>query len=95
MTDLNMKYGYGGSVSKYDPDGTVMLIEPFTAHQLRHTYASLLYLAGVDVMTAKEQLGHADIKTTLGIYTHLDAKYKKKSLDKLNLYLNNLEDDTG
>ena len=47
----------------------------------------MLYMAGVDVLTAKELLGHTDIKTTLGIYTHLDAKFKTKSVDKLNAYL--------
>ena len=87
MLDLNIKYGYNGEVSKFS-HGIRTKIETFTAHQLRHTYASLLYLAGVDVMTAKEQLGHADVKTTLGIYTHLDAKYKRRALNKLNDYLN-------
>lgn len=33
------------------------------------------------------QLGHSDIKTTLNIYTHLDAKFKKRSMAKLNAYL--------
>ncbi|MEG0340033.1 MAG: site-specific integrase [Oscillospiraceae bacterium] len=63
--------------------------KPFTAHQLRHTYASLLYKAGVDVLTAKEQLGHADVKTTLEIYTHLDKKYKVNSMQKLNDFIDN------
>ena len=47
----------------------------------------MLYLAGVDVLTAKEQAGHADISTTLGIYTHLDKQHKLRNLDKLNLFL--------
>ena len=47
----------------------------------------MLYKAGVDVLTAKEQAGHADISTTLSIYTHLDAEYKKKTITKLDEYL--------
>ena len=47
----------------------------------------MLYKAGVDVLTAKEQAGHADISTTLAIYTHLDAEYKKKTITKLDKYL--------
>lgn len=47
----------------------------------------MLYKAGVDVLTAKEQAGHADITTTLSIYTHLDAEYKKKTITKLDDYL--------
>ena len=69
-----------------------MRIEPFTAHCLRHTYASMLYKAGVDVLTAKAQLGHADVKTTLQIYTHLDSQYKRSSMDRLDGYLNKSED---
>lgn len=66
---------------------SILTISHFTAHWLRHTYATMLYMAGVDVMTAKELLGHTDIKTTLGIYTHLDTKFKIRSVDKLNDYL--------
>lgn len=54
--------------------------EPFTAHQLRHTYATMLYDAGVDVLTAKELLGHTDVKTTLDIYTHLSKERRLKSV---------------
>ena len=44
-------------------------------------------MSGVDVLTAKEQLGHADIKTTLEIYTHLDKLYKRKNMQKLDDFL--------
>ena len=40
-----------------------------------------------DRLTAKEQLGHADIKTTLEIYTHLDKLYKRKNMQKLDDFL--------
>ena len=46
-----------------------------------------LYLAGVDVVQACAQMGHADVSTTLRIYTHLDAIHKRKSVDKLDAYL--------
>ena len=41
----------------------------------------------IDVLTAKEQLGHSDVSTTLNIYTHLDSEYKARNMDKLNSYL--------
>ena len=59
----------------------------FDWHTLRHTYASLLYEAGVDMLTAKELLGHSDIKTTISIYTHLSENGKKHSIEKLENYL--------
>ncbi|MCM1298192.1 MAG: site-specific integrase [Firmicutes bacterium] len=95
LCDLNLKYGNwqscletnGKKPGKYDPTEKPMLIPEFTAHWLRHTYITLLYKAGVDVLTAKEQAGHSDISTTMGIYTHLDAEYKKKSMAKLDIFL--------
>lgn len=86
-TDLTAKTKNGKTKSRFSPGGLPLKIEAFTAHQLRHTYASLLYKAGIDVVTAKIQLGHADIKTTLNIYTHLDSQFQVRSMEKLNEYL--------
>ena len=47
----------------------------------------MLYFAGVDVLTAKEQAGHANISTTMQIYTHLDKLHKQRQINKLNDYL--------
>ena len=58
-----------------------------SAHCLRHTYCTILYEAGVDVLTAKELMGHADISTTMGIYTHLRQEREQKSIVKLDNYL--------
>lgn len=73
--------------SRFAPVKIPMVIPPITAHWLRHTYITMLYLSGVDVMTAKEQAGHADIKTTMQIYTHLDNEYKSVQIGKLDEYL--------
>ena len=56
---------------------------------LRHTFCTMLYFAGVDVLTAQQQMGHSDAKTTLGIYTHLDSIHKRKQMSKLDDYLEN------
>lgn len=92
ISDLNLKYGDFSDMekrpkSKFIPGGVPMRIPNITAHWLRHTFATMLYMAGVDVLTAKEQLGHADVETTLQIYTHLDSTYKRRSMDKLDAYL--------
>jgi hypothetical protein len=98
IRDLNFKYGNRidkkGNLakSKYNKNGVEITIPKFTPHWLRHTFATLLYLSGVDVLTAKEQLGHSDIKTTLSIYTHLDATYKRRSMNKLDTYLDGTND---
>lgn len=90
MSELNFKFGdFGGKrpTSRFAPGGVPFVIPHFTSHWLRHTYITMLYQAGVDVLTAKEQAGHADISTTLAIYTHLDRTYKRKQIDKLNAYI--------
>lgn len=88
LKDLNLKYGTSLiKRSKFDPKGSIMTIEPFTPHCLRHTFCSIMYEAGTDVLTAKEQMGHSDIKTTLSIYTHLDKQHKQKNISKLDAYL--------
>lgn len=72
LKELNVKYGYPNrDVSKFDPKGLPMLIDRFTPHYLRHTYATILYLQGVDAVSAKQYLGHSDVQTTINIYTDL------------------------
>lgn len=62
------------------------------AHSLRHTYCTILFEAGVDVLTAKEFMGHSDVSTTMGIYTHLREQKKIKSAAALNSYLSGADD---
>lgn len=59
-----------------------------TQHMLRHTYATMLYNAKVDVKTAQKFLGHRNISVTLDIYTHLENKHFKKQAKDLDKYIN-------
>lgn len=43
----------------------------FSAHKLRHTAATMMLSAGVDVKTVQEVLGHENLNTTQ-IYTHIE-----------------------
>lgn len=45
-----------------------------STHGLRHTHASLLFEAGASFKAVQERLGHADIATTMNIYTHVTKK---------------------
>ena len=54
-----------------------------TAHYFRHNYASILYDANVDVLTAQKILGHADPKTTISIYTHLSESRKQRDMQRV------------
>lgn len=47
------------------------LVERPTIHDLRHTHASRLIEAGVDLQVIQERMGHESIKTTVDVYGHL------------------------
>ena len=50
-----------------------------TAHILRHTYATMLSIAGVDPKTIQYLLGHADISTTMNRYVHASMDKVKQA----------------
>jgi integrase len=57
-------------------------IADFTFHDLRHTFASRLVMAGVDLPTVKELLGRKDISMTMR-YAHLSSDHKQAAVKKL------------
>lgn len=59
-----------------------------TVHGLRHSCASLLFAAGVDVKVVQKLLGHAHIETTMNVYTHVTTEQVEKTTDLLINYLN-------
>lgn len=46
-------------------------LKPIRLHDLRHTHATVLLLAGVHPKIVSERLGHASIAITLDIYSHV------------------------
>ena len=52
--------------------GPLPLATDLSAYCLRHTFCTNLQKHGVDIRTAQYLMGHADIKMTANIYTHVD-----------------------
>lgn len=54
-----------------------------TFHTLRHTFASWLVMAGVDLFTVSKLMGHADTKQVEETYGHLSPNHKRIAIDRL------------
>jgi len=57
-------------------------ITDFHWHCLRHTFASRLVMAGVDIRTVAELMGHRDLKMTMR-YSHLAPEHKAAAVAKI------------
>ena len=62
-------------------------IKDFRFHDMRHCFASHLVMAGVDLTTVKELLGHKTLTMTLR-YSHLAPSHKAKAVEILDSALN-------
>lgn len=88
MDALNLKYGYPArSAPRKNVIQLPMKIDTFTAHQLRHTYTTLLYESGTDVLTAQKLLGHSKPSITLDVYTHLRQDSNAAEKARLDDYI--------
>jgi integrase len=63
-------------------------LPPIRLHDLRHTFASILYNEGVDLKSISEALGHSDLGTTNKIYTHRFDKTHKDTVNIMSKALN-------
>ncbi len=58
-------------------------IEKCRFHDLRHSFASRLVMAGVDISTVPELMGHKNINMTKR-YSHPTPQHKKQAVERLN-----------
>ena len=50
-------------------------------HEMRHTFGSILYERGVDIVTISKLMGHSSIEITVKLYVH-DSLEKRWKLSK-------------
>jgi site-specific recombinase XerD len=68
----------------FDPAVKAAGLQAFTWHCLRHTFASRLVMAGVDIRTVQELLGHKTISMTVR-YSHLAPKHTLAAVERLDV----------
>ncbi len=75
----------------------IVLLPKFSCHVLRHTFATRLCEAGVNMKVIQDVLGHADIGTTMNIYTDATKEIKTKEFIALNEYFKSIgkDNDSG
>ncbi len=72
-------------------DGTPMLPH-FSSHWFRHTFATRLFEANVNVKTIQKMLGHANIKITLDTYTGLADTVQQADIVRFDQYMKRAQD---
>lgn len=63
-------------------------LKPIPVHGFRHTHASLLFESGATVKDVQTRLGHADIQTTMNVYTHVTKQSRDNFAEQFSNYLN-------
>lgn len=56
-------------------------------HGFRHTHATLLLEAGLNIKDVQERLGHKNVQITLNIYSHVTQQKKQETVEKFANYL--------
>ena len=64
-----------------------VLLPPFSCHILRHTFTTRMCEMGVNIKVIQDVLGHADVSTTLNIYTDATKELKKSEFALLDAKL--------
>ena len=62
-------------------------LKKVTPHGLRHSAVTLLIANGVDVKTVSARAGHADIQTTLNIYSHYTKEADRQAAEAIDKLL--------
>lgn len=68
-------------VKIYTPAMNAAGIKDATWHTLRHTFTSRAVMAGVDIRTVQELMGHSTITMTMR-YAHLSPEHLKQAVNK-------------
>ena len=73
----------GGEIDKTE----AVFLPHFSCHTLRHTCATRLCEAGMNIKVIQDMLGHADIDTTMNIYVEATKELKRIEVERYAEYM--------
>ena len=59
-------------------------VKQIRIHDFRHSHATLLIYNNVPIQDISKRLGHANVSTTLDVYTHVIEDKEKRVINTLN-----------
>lgn len=89
MLSATVNSGFAKITHDCNKDSTNDVKVPtFTSHVLRHTFATRMCEASINIKVIQDILGHSNIQTTLNIYTDATSELKQKEILKFESYVN-------
>jgi integrase len=68
-------------------------LPPIRFHDLRHTAATLLLRRGINPKIVSEMLGHANVRITLDIYSHVTPDIQQRAAQAMDDIFNQRGDN--
>lgn len=81
--------------NRKDDNAEVVLLPKFSNHSLRHTFATRMCEAGINIKAMQSILGHADAETTMDIYAEATSDLKRSELVRFQNYFEGREKVAG
>lgn len=80
--------GITAIVKHYNAQHGVEPLPQFSCHVLRHTFATRMCEAGVNIKAVQSIMGHADIAMTMDIYTDATEDFKRREIESFEQMMN-------
>ncbi len=68
-----------------DDGGVLDVMDYFTGHTFRHTFATRCFEAGIQPKVVQKYLGHATLQMTMDLYTHVTDELAQEDIEKISL----------
>ncbi len=72
-----------------------VFLPDFSCHILRHTFATRMCEAGVNIKVIQDTLGHSDITTTMNIYTDATKELKQEQFSQMDRFFTKFNSNTS